>query len=205
MTSKHPERADWGLCDATGCSRFVAVKKWSLCNSHYRRLTHERGKSRGLDLERASVEFWGFVDKGVEGECWLWRKAPHSQGHGTYWQDNVSYHAHIVAYRLTHGDIPVGLVVDHKCRNRVCVNPGHLQAVTRKENCENIGVYKNNSSGYRGVTQRATGEWRARVGHEGRVLHIGDFTTPEEANQAVVAARLRLHTNNLGDRGETYG
>jgi hypothetical protein len=42
--------------------------------------------------------------------------------------------AHRAAYLLTVGPIPVGLVLDHLCRNRRCVNPAHLEAVTNRVN-----------------------------------------------------------------------
>ncbi|MGC5319338.1 HNH endonuclease signature motif containing protein [Micromonospora arida] len=42
--------------------------------------------------------------------------------------------AHRIAYRLTRGEIPAGLVVDHLCRMTLCVNPDHLEAVTYAEN-----------------------------------------------------------------------
>jgi len=42
--------------------------------------------------------------------------------------------AHRAVYQLLVGPIPLGLQIDHLCRNRVCVNPAHLEAVTQREN-----------------------------------------------------------------------
>jgi hypothetical protein len=41
---------------------------------------------------------------------------------------------HRVAWILTNGEIPEGLVIDHLCRNRKCVNPTHMRIVTPKVN-----------------------------------------------------------------------
>lgn len=42
--------------------------------------------------------------------------------------------AHRVAYEIANGAIPDGLVLDHLCRNRRCVNPSHLEPVSSLEN-----------------------------------------------------------------------
>jgi hypothetical protein len=46
----------------------------------------------------------------------------------------VIIRAHRFAYELLVGPIPEGLVIDHLCRNRRCVNPAHLEPVTAEEN-----------------------------------------------------------------------
>jgi hypothetical protein len=46
----------------------------------------------------------------------------------------ASVSPHRFAYELLVGPIPAGLVLDHLCRNRLCVNPNHLEPVTNSEN-----------------------------------------------------------------------
>lgn len=50
--------------------------------------------------------------------------------HGKYIADYV----HRIMYRMFSGAIPGGYEIDHLCRVRPCVNPDHLEAVTRREN-----------------------------------------------------------------------
>lgn len=53
---------------------------------------------------------------------------------------------HRVAYEDKYGTIPEGMVLDHLCRNRACINPDHLEVVTQRENImRGVGVAAKNA------------------------------------------------------------
>lgn len=88
------------------------------------------GKAQTLE-QRLKV-FWGKVDK-TDGGCWLWTGCL-SDGYGKISWNGKNVRAHRVSYELIHGPIPDGLVTDHLCRNRACVNPAHIELVTSRIN-----------------------------------------------------------------------
>ena len=65
--------------------------------------------------------------------CWLWI-AGKSVGYGHLMLKGVHMWAHRVSYERHIGPIPPGLEIDHLCRMRACVNPAHLEPVTRGTN-----------------------------------------------------------------------
>lgn len=70
------------------------------------------------------------------GECVLWRGKLDRYGYG-YVRDRDGrrhYSSHRLAYLLRYGVVPTGLVLDHLCHTRDCVNAEHLEAVTNAEN-----------------------------------------------------------------------
>jgi hypothetical protein len=90
-------------------------------------------------LNKAAAYTWLFERSLPEPNsgCFLWSLALGTDGYGYV---NVGgkkgrrVGAHRVAYELICAPIPAGLDIDHLCRTRSCVNPSHLEPVTRKEN-----------------------------------------------------------------------
>lgn len=67
--------------------------------------------------------------------CWLWTGPLSRDGYGTIsCGDKNTLLAHRCSFMRHKGAIPAGLELDHLCRTRSCVNPNHLEAVTRREN-----------------------------------------------------------------------
>jgi len=73
-------------------------------------------------------------DTGYASPCWLWRGRTNHDGYGLLWHNGKHCRAHRISYEMQCGQIPRGLVLDHLCRARNCINPSHLEAVTDREN-----------------------------------------------------------------------
>lgn len=75
----------------------------------------------------------------AETDCWEWQGATNALGYGRIRlpgkNGGVAF-AHRAAYELFVGPIPVGLVMDHLCRNPSCCNPEHLEPVPQKVNSD---------------------------------------------------------------------
>lgn len=70
----------------------------------------------------------------IDDGCWEWTGYVNVRGYGALKYRGKVLAAHRVSYELFVGPIPGGLQLDHLCRNRSCVRPGHLEAVTARVN-----------------------------------------------------------------------
>src|SRR5690349_14827083 len=83
------------------------------------------------------VRFWEKIAPEPNSGCWLWVGAVNDRGYGQISNEAPSrkkIYAHRFSYELHKGPIQSGLDLDHLCRVRCCVNPDHLEPVTRLEN-----------------------------------------------------------------------
>jgi len=144
-----------------------------------------------------------FDSKVIKNEsCWSWSAAKHPDGYGKFYINGKVEYAHRVSYSWAKGAVPDGMVVDHACHNRGCVNPSHLRLVTGKQNQENrAGSAKTSSSGVRGVSWNAKrNKWYGFVRHNNATVYLGSFTAIADAEAAVIAKRNELFTHNDLDR-----
>lgn len=90
------------------------------------------------DLTRRPVadRFWSKVTGGDVSACWNWSGASNPRtGYGNFNIGDRRYVLpHRFAYEALRVDVPEGLQIDHLCRNRLCVNPWHMEPVTPSVN-----------------------------------------------------------------------
>mgnify|MGYP001609562296 CR=1 FL=1 len=116
--------------------------------SRYPRSTAQDPPWSAEELRRL---WWGVFKIPIEDGCWVWLDNYNPAGYGGMRRSKSTggeyVFAHRAMYELLIGPIPPGLVIDHLCRNRGCVNPAHLEPVTMRENVlRGVGVAAENAA-----------------------------------------------------------
>lgn len=127
----HPSRTALAGCptNPTGGAGFCVCGEGGMRNRDLKWGSRGmRGKPWWKSLP-AEDRFWSSVMPA--GECLFWVGGTSKSGYGRIrGDDRRLIFAHRFSYQLRYGNIPDGLVIDHLCRNRLCVNPLHLEAVS---------------------------------------------------------------------------
>ena len=123
-------------CAVSGCERPVVIKSRGLCGAHYKRFLRHGDPTAGAAYSHQplAARISDAVARDAETGCWNWQLALNAAGYGIIGVNCRPRLAHRIAYEEFVGSIPNGLELDHLCKNKRCVNPEHLEAVTRSEN-----------------------------------------------------------------------
>jgi hypothetical protein len=102
--------------------------------------------------------------------CWEWRGARNQKGYGNIRIESYgpAKSAHRVAYAELVGPIPDGMEIDHLCKNRACINPQHLEAVTRTTNIQRVDQRKSVCKNGHEMTPANTRIYTTKQGYEAR-------------------------------------
>jgi hypothetical protein len=96
-------------------------------------------------------------DRGYDTPCWIWKQRPNGGGYGQFFASGVHHYAHVASYELAFGTVPDGHVVHHRCEQRICIRPDHLDCITRADHAR---VHAKISPEIAEEIQRATGSTR---------------------------------------------
>lgn len=120
-------------CTVEGCESPRTAR--GLCQRHRRHALQGRplSSARSIHSRLSEDDFWLRVNKSET--CWEWTASLTQAGYGKVQMPHgKTGTAHRRSYEIANGQVPDGLVIDHLCRNKKCVRPDHLEAVTVREN-----------------------------------------------------------------------
>lgn len=201
--AKHKAVRD-GACSIVNCPSTVIMAR-GMCNSHYKRW-YRYGDPLAGGVHTYTDPFEMFRNRtSWHDGCLVWEASlingkndAQGRGYGRMMIDGVSHLAHRWAYEQAHGPIPDGMIIDHICWNRACVNIDHLRAVTRKQNnAYRSRAQTNSSTGIRNVSKTKSGKYLVQVGLDGK--HYGSLHADiDEAKKEAAELRLQLFGEYAG-------
>lgn len=121
--------------------------------------------------------------------CWLWMGFISTGGYGVLNARKKLCRAHRVSYEAFKCDIPKGLDLDHLCRNRACVNPDHLEPVTRQVNCQRGETGQNTAA-------QKMARTHCKQGHEYTPENTWMYRGARKCIKCKYAASNRWHKRN---------
>ena len=156
-------------------------------------LSHDRLVSL-LDHDVSRGEFTWKVDRSNYIKAGTRAGTKSKEGYRVIRIDGVNYMEHRLIWFYVHGEWPVS-EIDHRDCDRSDSGIGKLRPATRRQNAHNRKPRVGTVSGRKGVTAQngegRTNRWRARIKVNGKYMHLGYFSTSEEANAAYAVAAAK--------------
>lgn len=130
-------------------------------------------------------------------DCWLYAGQKNSNGYGQLrlWEkgNHLNLSAHRLMYEKYKGEIPPKYEIDHLCFTPPCINPDHLEAVTRTENIRRtVRAGRNNQ-------QKKTHCPQGHEYNEANTEHRYGFRYCIPCHRARYHKKKELKNNTLGD------
>lgn len=142
-------------------------------------------------------KFWSHVKIEGPDDCWLWTGCLLGGGYGGFRVKAKTVRAHRQSWILTHGEIPDGLYVLHKCDNRKCVNPDHLFLGTQQDNMDDMTLKGRQAKG------ESNGEAKLTAAQITQIRHYHKCGN----SQRTIARLFGVNQRTIGGviRHETWG
>jgi transcriptional regulator with XRE-family HTH domain len=164
-------------------------------------LAEARTQPETEEVEEAE-RFWEKVDYRTRDECWEWTAAVNDRGYGVVKFGGRQQKAHRVAYKLTRGEIPEGMLVCHACDNPSCVNPDHLWLGTNADNTADRDAKGRTQKGERHYASTLSDEVVAQIRADGDNLSQARLAEKYGTSQSHVGRILRGEVRTAGQPNE---
>lgn len=160
------------MAGEAGCNKRT-ILRWMRHWNILRRPLAEAISGFATQAER----FWSKVDVRGDDDCWAWQASHDKNGYGKFRVGlRGSVRAQRVAWGLTYGPIPSGLLVCHHCDNPECCNPNHLFLGTNADNAADMVAKGRSARGAQNPSSKLTEEKVLKI----RALYAKGSQTQQE-------------------------
>lgn len=131
---------------------------------------------------------------------WRWRG---TKSRSTYYatreqtifgKNRVKKKKTVIMHRVLMDAYDLNVQIDHKDRDGLNNQKTNLRLCTQSQNRANTGLFKNNTSGFKGVWYRKERrKWAALLSHNGKKYRLGLFDNPEEAGKAYLKKAKEIY------------
>lgn len=192
------------ICSVDGCKNICEGR--GFCSGHYQRIAKYGDAQPDKPLRTfvprsASTEdrFWAKVEKSDDG-CWLWTGYIKPNGYANFAPGGgrgvPKPYVHRYSYELARGPIPDEMEIDHSCSVRHCVNPAHLEAVTRSVNIDR----RNIANGWTPLSEQGPKPPKTHCKHGHAFDEENTYWQPDGAGRSCKACRRKRTADSAARR-----